>query len=76
MELFEFASAGEISMESSGGLFDYFESLIALTTPEFDLAKGGVWWFVEGNGNLPRMDGLPILFWCNKENECSLRCKP
>jgi hypothetical protein len=39
VELFEFASAGKISMEESGGLFDYFESLIALANPEFDLAK-------------------------------------
>lgn len=39
VEVFVFASAGKISMESSGGLFDYFESLITLSNPEFDLAK-------------------------------------
>jgi hypothetical protein len=39
VERFVFASAGKINLEDSGGVFDYFEALIALANPEFDLAK-------------------------------------
>ena len=36
---FVFLSEGKIIMEESGGIFDYFERLIALSNPEFLIAK-------------------------------------
>lgn len=39
VETFVFVSEGKIMMETYGGVFDYFETLIGLANPEFQLAK-------------------------------------
>lgn len=39
VETFVFLSEGKISMEQDGGIFGYFETLMVLSNPEFEIAK-------------------------------------